>query len=282
MLKERQNREYISGELIYYSIELPKNFNEVIIIPLSDIHYGNPQHSKHHIERAVDLILSKPNYYTIFNGDLAECVIKSSKGDISSQTAIVQKQYEYIRDLFTPLANAHKILGVTQGNHEFRIMDTAQIDICDMWAKDWECPYGREEILLRVRFGSDNARVKDCKYAFFIHATHGYGGARTKGAKNVKVERQSHQVHADIYLQSHDHDASVQAGVYLMPHSRTFQRNGFTVGAVRSVDKKLIKTGAFLKRGGYAASKGYDPVSLGLTYIKLQGNNGKPVVRVEM
>lgn len=254
----------------------------MLIIPLSDIHYGNPLHSTHHIEKAIDLILSKPNYYTVFNGDLSECVIKSSKGDISSQTAIVQKQYEYIRDLFKPLAEKKRILGVTQGNHEFRIMDTAQIDICDMWAKDWGCPYGREEILLKISFGNGSYRNKGQPYIFFLHATHGYGGARTKGAKNVKVERQSHQVHADVYLQSHDHDASIQAGVYLMPHIRTFYRDGWKVGSVHSVDKKLVKTGAFLKRGGYAASKGFDPVSLGLTYIKLQGNNGHPIVRVEM
>jgi hypothetical protein len=272
----------IPGELVYYCHDLPSRFNEIYIIPLSDIHYGNPLHSKHHTQKAIDLIASKQNYYTILNGDLAECVIRTSKGDIASQTAIVQKQYEYIRDIFMPIKN--KILGVTQGNHEFRIMDMAQIDICDMWAKEWGCPYGREELLIKVSFGHGNARMVEQPYSFFLHAQHGYGGARTKGAKNVKVERQSHQVHADIYLQSHDHDASIQAGVYLMPHMRTYinKTNGFKMGSVHSIDKKLVKTGAFLKRGGYASRSGYDPVSLDLTYIKLQGNRGEPVVRVEM
>jgi hypothetical protein len=85
-------------------------------------------------------------------------------------------------------------------------------------------------------------------------------------------------------LQSHDHDASAQAGAYLLPHIRTYiqKETGFKVGPTHAVVKKLVKTGAFLKRGGYAAAKGYDPVSLELTYIKLQGNNGHPVVRVEM
>lgn len=275
--------ESVPGELVFYCQELSPKFDEIWVIPLSDIHYGNPQHSKHHAERAAELIMSQRNYFTVFNGDLAECVIRTSKGDISSQTAIVQKQYEYIRDMFMPLAKVGKILGVTQGNHEFRIMDTAQMDICDMWAKDWNCPYGREEILLKISFGSGRNGTAGQRYTFFLHATHGYGGARTKGAKNVKVERQSHQVHADVYLQSHDHDASVQAGVYLMPHNKTrINDRGFKVGGVHSVDKKLVKTGAFLKRGGYAARGGFDPVSLGLTYIKLQGNKGNPVVRVEM
>jgi len=274
------SEDKLPNELVFYCQELSQKFKEVWIIPLSDIHYGNPFFSAHHLTRAIDLIKSKPNYFTILNGDLAECVIKSSKGDITTQTAIVQKQYEYIRDIFMPIK--HKILGITQGNHCYRIMDTAQIDLCDMWSKDWGCPYGREEILLKVSFGQGAFRVQNQPYVFFIHATHGYGGARTKGAKNVKVERQSHQVHADCYLQSHDHDASVQTGVYLMPHNRIhIDERGFKAGGVHAVDKKLVKTGAFLKRGGYAARSGYDPVSLGLTYIKLQGNNGKAVVRVE-
>ena len=274
----------LKGELIFHCIELSQKFEKVIIIPLSDGHYGNPMFSKHHLNAAIDLIGSKPNHFTIFNGDMAECVIRGSKGDIAEQIYKVQEQFEYIRDAFMPLAKAGKILGITQGNHEERISEAAQIDICDMWAKAWDCPYGREEIMIRVRFGGGSGRHPENPYVFFIHATHGYGGARTKGAKNVKVERQSHQVHADVYLQSHDHDASVQAGVYLLPHTRTYtdKSTGRMIGSMIAVDKKLIKTGAFLKRGGYSARKGYDPVSMGLTYIKLIGDHGHPRVRVEM
>jgi hypothetical protein len=212
--------DILKGELIFHCIELSPKFEKVIIIPLSDGHYGNPMFSKHHLNNAINLIASKPYYRTVINGDMAECVIKSSKGDISEQTHRVQEQFEYIRDAFMPIKD--RILGVTQGNHEARIEEVAQIDLCDMWAKAWDCPYGREEIMIRVRFGGGNGRHPENPYVFFLHATHGYGGARTKGAKNVKVERQSHQVHADVYLQSHDHDASVQAGVYLWPHARTY------------------------------------------------------------
>jgi len=277
-------KETLPGELIYYVHKLSSKYKELIIIPLSDIHYGNPMFSAHHLQRAIDLILSAPNHYTILNGDLCEVILKSSLGDVYSQQFAPQKQRDYIVDTFMPLAKAGRILGITQGNHEERIYREAGIDICADMARAWGCPYGAEEILLRVSFGGGNSRHEENPFTFYVHATHGYGGARTKGAKNVKVERQSHQVHADVYLQSHDHDASVQAGVYLMPHTRSYQQKdtGFTIGSMVAVDKKLVKTGAFLKRGGYAAKKGYDPVSLGLVYIKLQGNKGHPQVRVEM
>ncbi len=273
--------DLIPGELIYHCHELSKKFKEVIIAPVSDIHYGNPMFSKHHLQKTIDFILSAPNIYTILNGDLAECVIKTSKGDIASQKARVDEQYEFIRDAFMPCKE--RILGITQGNHEFRIDDAVTMDLCKMWAKDWGCPYGRDELLVKVSFGGGNARMEAAPYSYFIYATHGFGGARTKGAKNVKVERSSHQVHADVYIMSHDHDASIQAGAYLTPHPRTWvdKVTGFKCGSMHSTDKKLVKTGAYLKRGGYAARGGYDPVTLDITEIKLKGE-GKPRVRVEM
>jgi hypothetical protein len=275
--------DILSGELIYHCHDLSNKFKEITIVPISDVHYGNPMFSKHHLQKTIDFILAKPNIYTILNGDLAECVIRSSKGDMSTQKHRVQEQYEFIRDAFMPLAKAGRILGCTMGNHEWRIDDAAQMDLCDMWAKDWTCPYGREEILLKVSFGSNNNRMKDAAYSYFIYATHGYGGARTKGAKNVKVERTSHQVFGHVFIMSHDHDASVQEGAFLTPHWRTYtdKNTGFKVGSMTSIDKKLVKTGAYLKRGGYAARGGYDPVSLNIIEIKLKGE-GKPRVRVEM
>lgn len=273
--------ELIAGELIYYCHELSSKFKEVIIVPVSDVHYGNPMFSKRHLEKTIEFINSAPNIYTILNGDLAECVIKTSKGDLSSQKARVDEQFQYIRDVFMPIK--HRILGITQGNHERRIDEAVTVDLCKMWADAWGCPYGREELLIKVSFGSGSYRNAKTSYSYYVYATHGYGGARTKGAKNVKVERSSHQVHADVYIMSHDHDASIQEGAYLIPHPRTYinKENGFKCGTMHSTDKKLVKTGAYLKRGGYAARGGYDPVTLNITEIKLKGE-GKPRVRVEM
>jgi hypothetical protein len=273
--------EILSGELIYHCQDLSNKFKEVIIVPISDIHYGNPMFSKHHLQKTIDFIQSSPNIYTILNGDLCECVLKTSKGDVFSQTVSPQKQRDFIIEAFSPIAP--RVLGMTQGNHESRITDLTGMDINKDIATALGCPYGPEEILVKVSFGAGNARVKDGPYSYYIYATHGYGGARTKGAKNVKVERTSHQVYAHVYIMSHDHDASIQEGAFLTPHQRTYidKATGFKVGSMMSIDKKLVKTGAYLKRGGYAARGGYDPVSLNIIEIKLKGE-GKPRIRVEM
>jgi hypothetical protein len=273
--------EYIPGELIYYCHDLSPKFTELVVVPISDVHYGNPMFSERHLQRTIDFIQAEPNRYTILNGDLCECVIKTSKGDIATQKVSVQKQRDYIIKAFKPIKD--RVLGMTMGNHESRIYDGCQIDICLDIANALGCPYGAEELLVKVKFGIGAHRKGDEQYSYFIYATHGYGGARTKGAKNVKVERSSHQVHADCYIMSHDHDASIQTGAYLIPHPRTYidKATGFKIGSMHSTDKKLVKTGAYLKRGGYAARGGYDPVTLDITEIKLKGE-GKPRVRVEM
>jgi hypothetical protein len=273
--------DILHGELIYHCQELSSKFKEVIVVPVSDIHYGNPMFSKHHLQKTIDFILSKPNIYTILNGDLCECVLRTSKGDVYTQTATPQKQRDYIVKAFMPIKD--RVLGMTSGNHEGRIFELTGVDICSDIAEKLGCPYSPEEILVKVSFGAGNARMKDGPYCYYIYATHGYGGARTKGAKNVKVERTSHQVYAHCYIMSHDHDASIQEGAFLTPHPRTYidKATGFKVGSMTSIDKKLVKTGAYLKRGGYAARGGYDPVSLNIIEIKLKGE-GKPRIRVEM
>ncbi|GAG65016.1 unnamed protein product, partial [marine sediment metagenome] len=64
------NKDIItSGELIYYAHELSKDFDELLIIPISDIHYGNPLFSKKHLMRTLKF-LEKPNAYGFLNGDL--------------------------------------------------------------------------------------------------------------------------------------------------------------------------------------------------------------------
>jgi predicted MPP superfamily phosphohydrolase len=129
----------LPGELVYCVHKLSSKFNEVIIIPLSDVHYGNPMFSAHHLQRAIDFILSKPNHYTLLNGDLCECVLKSSKGDVYSQEFNSQAQRDFIIDAFMPLAKAGRILALCQGNHEERIYREAGIDICSDMAKAWGC-----------------------------------------------------------------------------------------------------------------------------------------------
>ncbi len=273
--------ESVKGELIYFAHTLSKKFKELLIVPTADIHYDNPLFSKHHFEKHIDFILGHPNCYTVGVGDYCEAVTKISKGDIFKQRASPQEQRDWIIEKLKPIKD--RILGMVSGNHDQRIYDLTGIDICKDIAKALNVPYRPEGILLKISFGDNNSRVDGRPYTYFIYATHGYGGARTKSAKAVKVERVATWIDADCYIMSHDHVVNVAPDVYLVPDNRTHldEESGFNVGSIQAHRKVLVKSNAFIKWGGYSERGGFPPVDLETPLIKLAGT-GKPHINVEI
>jgi len=274
MMPYKDTDEIITqGELIYYSHNLSTEFDEVNVIPLSDAHYGNPLFSKKHFLRTISF-LEKPNVYGFCNGDLCESALKTSKGEIYKQVGAPEDQRDQMIEWLYPYKE--KILGMVDGNHEGRIWQEAGIHIVRDIAKALGVPYRPEGLLHKISFGSGNSRHKDKPFVFWFYHTHGYGGARTKSAKAVKVERIAAQIHADFYAMSHDHVVNIAPDVYLIPDPRTRKEEdkkgnetGFEIGRVRAHRKMLIKTNAYLKWGGYSEFGGFPPVDLATPLIRL-------------
>jgi len=276
-----ESKDIIQGEPIYYAHRLSPRFKELLIPPISDVHYGNPLFSKKHFLYTRDFIRDTPNARTVCNGDLCESSLRTSKGQIYKQVGSPQDQRDQMIEWLEPIKD--KILGMTIGNHELRIKNEVGIDICQDIAKALGVPYRAEGIILKISFGNYNNRTKGKPYTYWGYATHGYGGARTAAAKAVKVERSSHIIHADFYLMSHDHVVNAAPVVYLMPDPRNHidPKTGFTVGRVVAHRKLLIKTNAYVKFGGYAEMGGFAPSDLETPLIKLKGV-GKPKIKVEI
>ena len=278
------------AEFRYYAINLPGTLKMVKLLILSDLHLGNPSCSLKHFRQVIQYVLSDPEIYVMFNGDLAECVTKNSKGDIYEQWGSPQKQRNYIIKMLRPIAD--RILGFTSGNHEDRIYDLAGIDITEDIAKEFGVPYRSEGMMLKLSFGSGNSGHEERPWVYWIYCTHGYGGARTKSAKAVKAERLAGWLHADLYAMSHDHVVNAAPDIYLLPDPRTsdeyikdeeglWVKSGFRVGRMQAHRKILVKTNAFLKWGGYAEKLGFPPSDLTTPLIKLDGA-GRKRVRVEI
>jgi hypothetical protein len=278
MLKDELSTDKVPGELIYYAHILDTDIKVLELPPTSDVHYGNHLFAKNHFKRHVEYILNKPNCRTILNGDLCESTIKSSKGDIFKQVGTVQDQWHWITEQLFPIKD--KILGITSGNHENRIYNETGIDVTKEIARELNVPYRPEGMLLKISFGDGNNRTKGAPYTYWIYFTHGYGGARTTGAKSVKVERTSSFIHADVYCMSHDHVSNAAPVIYLVPDSRTSlnKDTGFRQGKIKSIRKLLVKTNAYVKWGGYSEVGGYSPTDLTTPIIYMQGE-GKPLVR---
>ena len=99
------------SELRWFGKVLPKELNEIKLIIISDLHYGNPYFSYKHFQRTVDFIKNNENTYCFLNGDLCESVIKSSKGEIYKQTGSPDDQKKQIVEWLTPIKDY--ILGTT-------------------------------------------------------------------------------------------------------------------------------------------------------------------------
>jgi len=255
-------------ELRWFGKVLSKDFTDINIIVLSDLHYGNPYCSLKHFQRTLDFIKNNETCYCFLNGDLLEAVTKSSKGDIYKQQNTPQEQRDAVIGLLKPLQ--HKILGATMGNHELRIYGETGVDLTADIAAELNVPYRAEGMLFKISFGDYNNHTKSKPFVFWGYISHGYGGARTKAAKAVKVERMSTWVHADFYAMSHDHVVNIAPDIYLMPDNRGIVNDkGFLTGRVRAKREILVKTNAYLKWGGYAEQGGFPPSDLTTPLIQL-------------
>jgi len=275
--------ETLPGELKYYAWTLSNKMKELLLVPTSDSHYGNPMFSKHHFLKHIKTIKDTSNMFTVLNGDLCEAVTKSSKGDMFTQVGTPQDQRDQMIEWLLPIKN--KVLGVTMGNHEARIYNEAGMDICKDIAIALGVPYRPDGMLIKLSFGDNNRSTPGKPYVYFIYFTHGYGGARTKSGKAVKVERTATFLHADAYIMSHDHVVNVAPDVYFLPdprtHKETFGGVQFDVGKIVEHRKMLIKSNAFMKWGGYSERGGFPPVDLVAPLIMFSGT-GKPHVSVRV
>jgi hypothetical protein len=177
----------IEGELIYYAHTLSPLFKQLNFLPLTDVHYGNHLFSASCFDESVATIKDTPNMVTVLGGDLCESTLKTSKGDIYRQVGSPQDQRDWMIEKLYPIR--HKILGSVIGNHEIRIYNECGIDICKDIATALGIPYRPSGMMLKVSFGDGNNNVVGRPYVYWVYFTHGYGGARTKSAKAVKLER---------------------------------------------------------------------------------------------
>jgi len=269
----------LPGELIFYASTFDPDFEEIELIPSSDIHYGNPLCSKKHVLRHIDYLAEKPNRLTHLNGDMCESTLKTSKGEIYKQVGSPDDQWQWIAEKFYKVRK--QIIGVTDGNHEGRIYDSCGISVSRLIAKELGVPFRAEGMLHKISFGKGNSFHDNKPYVYWAYFTHGYGGARTAAAKAKKVENTSTFIHADVYGMSHDHVVNAAPVIYLIPDNRTHthSENGFTVGKISAKRKILVKTNAFVKWGGYAETGGFPPSDLTTPIIQFAGT-GKPMVRV--
>ena len=241
-------------------IDLSKDIEHIDVCIFADEHIGDMHTNMNYLQERIDYVKNNPNVYAILDGDLMDNATKTSVSDCYSQDYSPQEAMDLLVSLFKPIK--HKILAITQGNHEARTYKKEGIDImkCVADRLGLENKYSPEAILLFLRFGL-NARGRMRRYVFYI--THGSGGGRKEGAKAIRLADLASICDADIYIHAHTHLPMVM--------KEDFIRISESTSSSKPVTKLFVNSSSNLNYGGYGEVLGCKPSSIDKPIIHLEG-----------
>lgn len=236
------------------------NYDVLEIVPLADIHLGDPETQMSIITTEIEKIKSKPNRYCILAGDLMNTAIKTSISDTYGETLSPQQQLDKCIELFEPIKD--KILCIVTGNHEERISKLAGVNMIRVFAKQLglEAVYSDTSVVCFVRFG-ENKRHKKRSHVYSIYVNHGSGGGRKAGSKISRLEDYSRIVCCDAYVVGHTHfPATFKTCTYVTNNGNM---------TLSKIEQTFVNTAACLEYGGYGDRQGYTPASNAYPVLQL-------------
>ena len=248
----------------------------IYLIPLSDLHWDEPESDHDAIKGYVDWVKEHENAYIILNGDYVTAPTPTSAASIYEMAepggkiefpSLDQCRNE-LAELFKPVAK--RILAADSGGHEFKhlfrvtgsdwvysLMD--KLGRTQVYARDGGVLLIKTKALRNPTYAQRKGYIKDDDF-FSIVFTHGWGSARTRGAKIRKLEYLAQGLDADVYIMSHDHTQNLARDNYLVPE----WDGKWTVHR-----KLLVASGAFRGFAGYPFRSGYQPADIGTPRVRL-------------
>jgi len=233
-------------------------YREIYIIPIGDLHRGTKQFREEILDGYISWVKERPNAFILLGGDLGDYPTRASVTNPWEQTSHPKEQLRWEYEKFAPVAD--RVLGVVQGNHEYRVFDFSGFDPSMLLAERLGVPYGQYGIYLSLKLNTESTHKENTRCT--LYATHGWGGARKAGAKVLKVEDLAHTVHANVYFLFHDH--------FISTHRIAYKIASDNHKEVVDYRKVLVTCGSCLDYGGYAQAKGYSPADLGFPRVRIE------------
>lgn len=242
----------------YIHIDLG-NIDKAYIIPISDVHLGDPLCDLDKLNRYLEWVKEKPAWL-ILNGDLMTCDIKNSVGDIYRTVMPPHEQRKKLIEIFRPFKD--RIIGIVRGNHEYRITKEVGEDIMEVFCEilGIEQYYDPNSLLIHINIGRDK---RGKKIGYTIFTTHGWAGGRRAGNKINAIQELRNIILADCYIASHTHTQGCVVERYLIPEPRIHQ--------IREIKQTFVSAGSFLNYGDYSERRGLAIAKTGTPRIRLDG-----------
>lgn len=263
--------------MIDVCIELSQDFENLIIVPISDVHLGDPQSRLDILQEHVDFIRNTPNAYTVLLGDLINNGTKNSKSDVYKDTMCPNDQLLTIVNILQPIA--HKILVMVEGNHEARTGKESGTSITSFMAYMLGISnrYSDGQALIFLDFGKNKRQYRNGvqrRTPYTIFCSHGTGGGgSTPGGKLKALSVLPTIIDADIYISGHTHQV---AGLPAQ-HYRVDKVNKQS----KEIDSLLVNVNAYLDySGSYGEKLNLKPTAIRVPYIHLSGDKVKYHVEI--
>ncbi len=243
-------------------VDLSTDLDHLEIHTLSDWHIGDKSCKMNEIKAVVEYIKNTSYAYAILNGDLLNNATKTSVSDCYAEIMPPSEQIETLCNLLEPIR--HKILFITQGNHEHRTYKQDGIDLTALVAQQLNIldKYARVGGVLFVRFGRESKHGRKMCYTFYI--THGSGGGKKEGGKANGLCDLASIVDTDIYIHSHTH--------LPMVIKENFYRLDNKNSCVAEIEKLFVNAAASLSYGGYGQEFKFKPANSTSPIIYLDGH----------
>lgn len=165
------------------------------VLHLTDVQFGHKQCRVDRFIEYRDWVLSKPNRFVFFGGDMVDAATMISIASPYENTEEPQGQVYRFAELAAPMR--HRVLGYVGGNHERRSSKTFG-DLGHLIATLLRIPYSAGKQFIDINYGAHKP--------FRNSLWHGGTGSRTKGAKAQMLHRFMVQGDSQVYWVGHLHD----------------------------------------------------------------------------
>ena len=244
----------------------PRDFDTVELYPVHDLHYGNECFNTRKWAAFHDLILSEPNRFIVWVGDLMENAIPDSKSNPLTQTCPPQQQKEYITELFREFKR--RTVAIIDGNHELN-RSTRKAGLYPLYdcaaIAGIEDKYRTAYAIVDIGVGNVAYHCEGKQMRYAVFATHKAQQLKSFGSADALEG-------FDIFLSGHDHEATDHPRGKLVYNAQ--KRNVY----FKSVE--CVNCGSFLNYGGYGAQNGYRPKSDKMYKIVLHSGREKQIETV--
>lgn len=246
-------------------VDLSADLDYLEVHLLSDWHIGDKHCKISEIKSTLKHIQEAPNAYAILNGDLLNNATKASVSDCYAEVMSPSEQLETLCELLEPIK--HKVLFITQGNHEARTYRNDGIDLTALMAKQLGIydKYARVGGVLFLRFGELGGHLHNRKVCYTFYITHGNGsGGKREGGKANGLCDLASIVDCDIYCHAHTH--------LPMVIKENFFRIDTSNSCIKEVEKLFVNSASSLSYGGYGQEFKFKPANSTSPIIYLDGH----------